>query len=68
MLTGIPIPQIVARKTTSLPPEQLEEFESAFKAFDKEGTNRLGVDELLGALGALGISEVVRPASLSAQT
>ncbi|GAA5863697.1 hypothetical protein JCM8547_003696 [Rhodosporidiobolus lusitaniae] len=50
--------QIVARKATSVTPEQLEEFESAFRAFDKDGTNSLGMDELAGALGSLGILEV----------
>ncbi|GAA5987273.1 hypothetical protein JCM5350_008126 [Sporobolomyces pararoseus] len=50
--------QIVARKQTSLTPEQLEEFESAFKAFDKDSTNKLGLDELIGALGSLGVAEI----------
>ena len=59
-------PQIVARRTTSLKPEQLEEFESAFRAFDKEGTNRLGLDELVGALGSLGVAEIVSLPQISA--
>lgn len=47
-------------------PEQLEEFESAFRAFDKEGTNRLGLDELVGALGSLGVAEIVSLRQISA--
>lgn len=58
--------QIVARKQTSLTPEQLEEFESAFRAFDKDGRNKLGLDELVGALRSLGVAEIVRPSSGSA--
>ncbi|GAA5820946.1 hypothetical protein JCM11251_001888 [Rhodosporidiobolus azoricus] len=50
--------QIVARKSTALSPEQLEEYESAFRAFDKDGKNVLELDELAGALGSLGILEV----------
>ncbi|BGP20152.1 hypothetical protein JCM10213_000763 [Rhodosporidiobolus nylandii] len=50
--------QIVARKQTNVTPEQLEEFESAFRAFDKDGKNLLDLDELAGALGSLGISAV----------
>jgi hypothetical protein len=51
--------QIVARKATNVTPEQLEEFESAFHAFDKDGKNSLDIDELGGALGSLGLPEVV---------
>ncbi|GAA5962747.1 hypothetical protein JCM21900_001185 [Sporobolomyces salmonicolor] len=50
--------QAVARKATTATPEQLEEWESAFRAFDKDGSNSLDLDELSGALGSLGISEV----------
>ncbi|GAA6010630.1 hypothetical protein JCM11491_003001 [Sporobolomyces phaffii] len=50
--------QIVARKQTLLKPEQLEEFESAFRAFDKDSRNRLGLDELVGAFGSLGVAEI----------
>ncbi|GAA5901572.1 uncharacterized protein JCM6883_000260 [Sporobolomyces salmoneus] len=50
--------QITARKSSSLKPEQLEEFESAFRAFDKDSRNRLGLDELVGALGSLGVAEI----------
>ncbi|GAA5972877.1 hypothetical protein JCM11641_003984 [Rhodosporidiobolus odoratus] len=50
--------QISARKQTSVTPEQLEEFESAFRAFDKDGKNTLDLDELAGALGSLGVLEV----------
>ncbi|GAA5865515.1 hypothetical protein JCM1840_001425 [Sporobolomyces johnsonii] len=50
--------QVVARRATTATPEQLEEWESAFRAFDKDGSNALDLDELSGALGSLGISEV----------
>ncbi|GAA5967518.1 hypothetical protein JCM3765_004693 [Sporobolomyces pararoseus] len=51
--------QLTLRNTsTKLNPEQIEEFESAFKAFDKDSTNRLGLDELIGALGSLGVAEI----------
>ncbi|GAA5901537.1 uncharacterized protein JCM6883_000247 [Sporobolomyces salmoneus] len=50
--------QITARKSSSLKPEQLEEFESAFRAFDKDSRNRLELDELVGALGSLGVAEI----------
>ena len=40
-------------------PEQLEEFESAFRAFDKDVSNSLDIDELSGALGSLGFEESV---------
>ncbi|KAI5475290.1 actin cross-linking [Pseudohyphozyma bogoriensis] len=51
--------QIVARSVTNVTPEQLEEFESAFRAFDKDLSNTLDLDELVGALGSLGIAEQV---------
>ena len=50
---------MVARKAKAVAPEQLEEFETAFRAFDKEGHNRLDLDQLSGALSSLGVSEVV---------
>ncbi|KAG0666842.1 hypothetical protein C6P46_003552 [Rhodotorula mucilaginosa] len=50
--------QMVARKAKAVAPEQLEEFETAFRAFDKEGHNRLDLDQLSGALSSLGVSEV----------
>ena len=40
----------------------MEEFESAFRAFDIDGSNSLDSDELAAALSSLGISEVVSPA------
>ncbi|KAK4704874.1 hypothetical protein P7C70_g1343, partial [Phenoliferia sp. Uapishka_3] len=42
---------------TNVTPEQLEEFESAFRTFDKDLNNSLDADELVGALGSLGVSE-----------
>lgn len=50
---------MVARKAKAVAPEQLEEFETAFRAFDKEGHNRLDLDQLSGALSSLGVGEVV---------
>ncbi|GAA5930125.1 uncharacterized protein JCM15063_004723 [Sporobolomyces koalae] len=50
--------QIVARRQTLLKPEQLEEFESAFRAFDKDERNKLDMDQLVGALGSLGVAEI----------
>ncbi|GAA6057092.1 hypothetical protein JCM3770_002075 [Rhodotorula araucariae] len=49
--------QMVARKATSLTPEQLEDLSSAFRTFDKDGKNALDCHELAGALGSLGVSE-----------
>ncbi|KAL8283147.1 hypothetical protein RQP46_005925 [Phenoliferia psychrophenolica] len=49
--------QIVARSLTNVTPEQLEEFESAFRAFDKDNSNTLDSDELRGALRSLGVPE-----------
>jgi Ca2+-binding EF-hand superfamily protein len=51
---------MVARKASSVTPEQLEDFESAFRAFDKNGKNALDLDELAGALSSMGVLEVVR--------
>jgi len=48
--------QIVARQNTNLSPQQLEEFEAAFKHFEKDGTNTLNAAEFSGALSALGIA------------
>ena len=47
--------QAVSRQHTHLTPAQLEEFESTFRFFDKDGTNTLTVPELGGALASLGI-------------
>lgn len=52
---------MVARRAKAVAPEQLEEFETAFRAFDKEGVNRLDLDQLSGALSSLGVGEVVSP-------
>lgn len=49
----------MARSVKKVTPEQLEEFESAFRAFDIDGSNSLDSDELAAALRSLGISEVV---------
>lgn len=59
--------QMVARKAKAIAPEQLEEFETAFRAFDKEGHNRLDLDQLSGALSSLGVSEVVSLEALAAR-
>ena len=50
--------QVVARSMTNVTAEQKEEFESAFRAFDKDESNTLNMDELAGALAALGISDI----------
>ncbi|BGO95730.1 hypothetical protein NBRC10512_001564 [Rhodotorula toruloides] len=50
--------QMVARKASSVTSEQLEDFESAFRAFDKDGKNALDLDELAGALSSMGVLEV----------
>lgn len=48
---------------TNVTPEKLEEFESAFRAFDKDYSNTLDTDELTGALRSLGVAEQVRDPS-----
>lgn len=65
-LTASQLIQMVARKAKAIAPEQLEEFETAFRAFDKEGHNRLDLDQLSGALSSLGVSEVVSMVVLAA--
>ncbi|ORY55954.1 calponin homology domain-containing protein [Leucosporidium creatinivorum] len=50
--------QIVARKATTVSPKDLEEFDSAFRSFDKDLLGRLDLDQLAGALGALGVAEI----------
>ncbi|KAH7103321.1 calponin homology domain-containing protein [Auriculariales sp. MPI-PUGE-AT-0066] len=47
--------QIVSRNMTNLTPAQLEQFESTFRYFDHDETNTLMLEELTGALAALGI-------------
>ena len=46
--------QIVARNMTNVTPEQLEEFESTFKAFDKDNSNALSDHEFKACLASLG--------------
>jgi Ca2+-binding EF-hand superfamily protein len=40
---------------TNLTPAQLEQFESTFRYFDKDGTNTLNLAEMIAALASLGI-------------
>ncbi|KAF9517196.1 hypothetical protein BS47DRAFT_1371436 [Hydnum rufescens UP504] len=47
--------QIVARNMSNLTPAQLEQFESTFRYFDRNGNNTLNVDEMTAALASLGI-------------
>lgn len=47
--------QMVARNMTNLTPIQLEEFESVFRHFDREGRNRLAELEFSAALASLGL-------------
>lgn len=47
--------QIVAREMTNLTPIQLEEFESVFRHFDRDGTNSLAELEFCAALASLGL-------------
>jgi len=47
--------QIVARNMSNLTPAQLEQFESTFRYFDRDGNNTLGVLEMTAALASLGI-------------
>jgi Ca2+-binding EF-hand superfamily protein len=47
--------KIVARNMTNLTPAQLEQFESTFRYFDREGNNTLSVPEMTAALASLGI-------------
>ncbi|GJN94415.1 hypothetical protein Rhopal_007495-T1 [Rhodotorula paludigena] len=50
--------QVTARKASTLKPEQKEEFEGAFRAFDRNSEGRIEVEALGGVLGSLGVSEV----------
>ncbi|GAA6013171.1 hypothetical protein JCM10207_006193 [Rhodosporidiobolus poonsookiae] len=54
--------QVTARAVpaSSLPPEQLEAITSSFRAFDKNASNLLDVDELASALASLGVLEFRR--------
>lgn len=47
--------KIVARNMTNLTPAQLEQFESTFRYFDRDGNNTLSVPEMTAALASLGI-------------
>ncbi|KAI8341476.1 calponin homology domain-containing protein [Chlamydoabsidia padenii] len=47
--------QIVSRNMTNLTPAQLEEFEQAFRHFDKDNSNTLSAIEFNAALASLGI-------------
>ena len=47
--------QLVARDMTNLTPIQLEEFESVFRHFDRDGSNSLHEAEFAAALASLGI-------------
>jgi Ca2+-binding EF-hand superfamily protein len=46
----------VARDTTNLTPNQLEEFEAVFLHFDRERRNALGNGEFGAALASLGLN------------
>ena len=48
--------QRVARAVTNLTPMQLEEFESVFRHFDREGRNALTEHEFEAALASLGLA------------
>jgi len=48
--------QMVARTQTNLTPAELESFESVFRHFDEDGTNKLSLDQFASALSALGIN------------
>ena len=47
--------QLVARDMTNLTPIQLEEFESVFRHFDRDGSNSLHEVEFSAALASLGL-------------
>jgi Ca2+-binding EF-hand superfamily protein len=47
--------QMVARNMTNLTPVQLEEFESVFRHFDRDGSNSLAELEFSAALASLGL-------------
>ena len=47
--------QLVARDMTNLTPIQLEEFESVFRHFDRDGSNSLSEVEFAAALASLGL-------------
>ncbi|SAM03934.1 hypothetical protein [Absidia glauca] len=47
--------QVVSRNMTNLTPAQLEEFEQAFRYFDKDNSNTLSAMEFNAALASLGV-------------
>ena len=47
--------QMIAREMTNLTPIQLEEFESVFRHFDRDGSNTLSEIEFSAALASLGM-------------
>ena len=55
--------KIVARNMSNLTPAQLEQFESTFRYFDRDGNNTLGVLEMTAALASLGIVYSVKSQS-----
>lgn len=46
----------MARDTTNLTPDQLEEFEAVFLHFDRERNNSLKMEEFGAALASLGMN------------
>ena len=46
----------MARDTTNLTPDQLEEFEAVFLHFDRERNNSLKIEEFGAALASLGMN------------
>ena len=46
--------QMIARQVTNLTPQQLEEFETTFKAFDRDQKNQLTLFEFKACLNAFG--------------
>lgn len=45
---------MVAREKSNLTPQQLEEFESTFRHFDRDGSNSLSYNEFKAVLAGLG--------------
>ncbi len=48
--------RVIARGMTNLTPIQLEEFESVFRHFDRDGTNALPAVDFAAALASLGLT------------
>lgn len=53
---------------SNLTPAQLEQFESTFRYFDRDGNNTLNVPEMTAALASLGIVYSVKPIVQSSST